>query len=201
MRAPRSIPEVALAVWAVGAILLGANLLAFHVVELPRPEPSTLAPALAALPEAPGRWRLTHFLYADCRCSSRIAEHLVSDPRRADVIERVVWIGRLDAAHDRLLARGYTVEALEPAELERRYGVSSAPLLTIESPEGALRYSGGYTSRKQGPVIEDLAILSHLEHGDEVASLPIFGCAISQSLKSRIDPIGLANLAANGEAP
>jgi hypothetical protein len=52
-------------------------------------------------------------------------------------------------------------------------------------------YSGGYTSRKQGPEIEDVAIVAAVRAQKVPKTLPVFGCATARELASALDPLGL----------
>ncbi|HEY8945874.1 MAG TPA: hypothetical protein VIM73_16510, partial [Polyangiaceae bacterium] len=66
------------------------------------------------------------------------------------------------------------------------YGIDAAPLLIVSDPKGEPRYVGGYTTRKQGPVLEDLSIVEQARRGSSLASLPIFGCAVSERLQREL---------------
>lgn len=208
---PNSFPVVALywrrygartllAVWALGCLGLGANLLAFHLVALPSPDPTDhrLVGALRTLPKAAGRWQLVHFLYTDCPCASQVADHLLARPSPMNTTEHVVLVGQAPQLIERLRKLHFTVEVVDEVELEQRFGVTSVPLLVIADPSGELRYSGGYSTRKQGPVQEDLSILARLQGGAPVSPLPIFGCAVSRELRQRLDPAGLKDLTFKG---
>jgi len=164
-------------------LVLGAGLLAKHVVALPAPvNNEKLSTSLSAFrsSNAQGEWLAVHVLYSECRCSQRIVLHLISTLRPAGLEEVVLWVGK--GAPDPALDRGYRVKRLSSVELAR-LGVEAAPLLVVLDPENHVRYAGGYTDRKQGPVIEDLRILAEARHASMLASLPVFGCAVSDRLK------------------
>lgn len=186
--------------WVVGCLGLGANLLAFHLVALPSPDLSDhrLGEALRTLPKTTGRWQLVHFLYTDCPCASQVADHLLARPTPINATEHVVLVGQAPQLIDRLRKLHFTVEVVDEVELEQRFGVTSVPLLVIAEPNGELRYSGGYSTRKQGPVQEDLAIFARLQGGSPVSPLPVFGCAVSRELRQRLDPAGLKDLTFKG---
>ena len=182
-RVPVSFARFAVAAWFGAMVLLGAGLLAKHVVALPVPTKSQqLSKSLSALRDVarPKRWLAVHVLYAECRCSQRIVKHLTSTARPLGWEEVVLWVG--NAAPDAELEVHYRVKRVTSAELAR-LGVEAAPLLAILDPEGRLRYAGGYTSRKQGPVIDDLQIFAEAQHAGAPASRPVFGCAVSDRLK------------------
>jgi len=76
-------------------------------------------------------------------------------------------------------------------QLEVRWKVQAAPLLVIADPADRRRYVGGYTARKRGQDVWDLELLSRLQADAPVDPLPLFGCAVSQSLRAAADPVGL----------
>jgi hypothetical protein len=181
--APR-LGQIAVILWFAGMLLLGAGLLAKHLVALPAPATTpVLGEALAALrtPRDRGRWLAVHVLYAECRCSQLIVEHLVHSDRPSDWSEVVLWIGA-DPPDPGLAQRGFDVRRLTRAELAS-YGIEAAPLLVAVDPDDHARYSGGYTESKQGPVVDDLRILAAARAAGPIATLPVFGCAVSDRLK------------------
>lgn len=97
----------------------------------------------------------------------------------------------------RVAERGYTVDIVSPAELEKKYGVVAAPLLMFIDPQGQLRYSGGYTDRKQGIAIRYNPIVTELLHGKTVEALPVYGCAVSKGLQAIVDPLRLKSSSRN----
>ena len=86
---------------------------------------------------------------------------------------------------------GFLVDVVTREELPRKYHLQSVPVLAVLDPLDRLRYVGGYTTRKQGPDIQDVRILETLQSDRSIASLPLFGCAVSRSLQRVIDPTGL----------
>jgi len=180
----RRLPRLALTAWLVGTLGLGAGLLARHAVALPAlTAPDRIGATLGALrrPEDGGRFLAVHVLYAECRCSQRIVSHLVETARPAGWSELVLWVGD-EPPSPALAQRGFAVRRLTRAELAG-YGVEAAPLLVALDPTDHVRYQGGYTERKQGPVIADLPILEAARDAAASASLPVFGCAVSDGLK------------------
>ena len=73
-----------------------------------------------------------------------------------------------------------------------RVGVEAAPILIVIDPSGVVRYAGGYTERKQGPVVADIRILRATERGDAPVALPIFGCAVSERLRGELSTLPYA---------
>jgi len=178
--------RLALGVWLVGMLVLGAALLAKHVVALPAPARNPrLTRALSELGAhaAASDWLAVHVLYSECRCSQRVVAHLISTKRPEQVHEVVLWVGPLPPAPE--LSQHFEVRAVQSAQLER-YGIDAAPLFIVADAAGVLRYVGGYTTRKQGPELEDLHILAQTRNGASYATLPIFGCAVSERLQREL---------------
>ena len=184
-----------LAVWACLMIVIGASLMVSHWVPLPRPavDDAAWSANLADIRTDPasGRWAVLHFLYTDCPCSRRVLEHVIEQPPREGVTERIVLIGSDAALTTRAEQQGYEVDRVSPEELKSKYGVEAAPLLVVSDPDGIPRYAGGYTSRKQGPDFQDRHIIADLMAGYDVKPLPLYGCAVSRRLQGIVDPLGL----------
>lgn len=183
--------------WIGGLLLVGTSLMVGHWVTLPHPHrgetlPSTVG--LSATNAGVDEVFTFHFLYGDCPCSRRILGHVL---RRSPIVganERIVLIGEDPQGQADAIARGFEIDVVTPAELERRYGVESAPLLVISDQLGTIRYSGGYTSRKQGLDIQDQSIIEKTVVGQDIDGLPLYGCAVSKSLKAFIDPLNIKSL-------
>lgn len=181
--------------WVPAALLVGASLLAAHWITLPTParDDERLLAALAEL-RVPGErddWMVVHVLYAACKCSGRVVDHLVEEPRPTGIADKVLLVGSVPEIDQRLAASPLTVVHTTAAELAERYDIEGAPLLLVVDPTGALRYRGGYTERKQSLAIQDIAILERLRTEGDVAALPLFGCAVSKRLRELLDPLGL----------
>ena len=177
-----------------------ATLSAAHLYALPKPAISD--PALeAALVGLRGRadrdrWLAVHVLYAQCRCSARIVEHLAASrrPARGRVGETLLLVGDasdLRASVDRITARGIRVLATTAEQLRDRFHVEAAPLLLVVSPGGQVRYSGGYSDRKQSLALRDRDIIEELTAGGSAPELPLLGCAVSEQLQRLLDPLAL----------
>jgi hypothetical protein len=182
----RSICRLGTLAWFVGALLVGAALLAKHVVALPAPSADEhFARMLARLRrvEDGDKWFAIHVLFAECRCSQRIAAHLLASARPGFLHELVLWTGS-EAPSSELSAR-FRVQRVTPAELAR-LGISAAPLMIIVDPKDHVRYVGGYSERKQGPALDDLQILASAREGRTVAVRPVFGCAVNERLQRQL---------------
>ena len=180
------ITRLGLTTWFAAMLVLGAALLAKHVIALPAPASTAkLSSSLSAFrsSKAVNQWLAVHVLYAECRCSQRIVTHLLSTARPAGWQEVVLWVGK--ASPDPALERAYRVKRVTSAELSS-FGVEATPLLVVLDPNNHVRYSGGYTERKQGPVIDDLRIFADAQRASVLASRPVFGCAVSDRLKQAL---------------
>ncbi|MEL6111128.1 MAG: hypothetical protein AAFU85_34405 [Planctomycetota bacterium] len=167
------------------------SLTAGHWISLPSPSVGeSFTPE--QLPENPRvELRAFHFLYGDCPCSRRVLDEVIERQPVNGVIERIVVIGDQKTDVQMAEASGFEVDRCAPLEADAKYGVSAAPLLVVTLGDGTILYSGGYTSRKQGPDNQDVRILSSLSRGEEVENLPVYGCAVSEDLKQLVDPFRL----------
>jgi len=188
--------------WVVLGLLVGASLLAPHLLALPTPAATN--PALEAAiatsrsPSERDRWYALHVLYESCGCSQRILDHLLASPRPVELAERIVLVADdgvgAPALRARLDASAFAVDVVLPDDLEPRYVVGVAPVLVVAAPDGSIGYVGGYTRVKQGPDLRDHAIIAALRAGSTVAALPTFGCAVSRGLADDLDPLGIRRL-------
>jgi hypothetical protein len=191
--------RVALWAWFPAVLIVTATLMASHLLALPQPvrnDPELVA-ALSGLraPHTEGRWLAVHVLYAQCRCSQRLIDHLVSRPHPTNVTETVLLVGADAQIEQRVRAAGYRLVVVEPAQLTSRYHLSAAPLLAVLDPTRQVRYLGGYTREKQGADPQDTRIIADLMHENTVSELPLLGCAVSKELQAMLDPFGLRALA------
>ncbi|HEX5656691.1 MAG TPA: hypothetical protein VFX59_05820 [Polyangiales bacterium] len=172
--------------WAPLCLLLVASLMVTHTYALPAPAPQDLRVER----DAQGRWQMLHVLYGRCRCSQRILQHLLTRKALPGVAERIVLVGADPQLEQRARAAGFVIEAITPEELPRRYALNAVPALAVISP-ARVEYLGGYTERKQGPEIADLEIFERVRAGTRTDALPLFGCAVSEALRGRLDPLSL----------
>jgi hypothetical protein len=180
--------------WLLVTSVGGATLLGRHLI--PLPATAAAGPNMAALlalrgPDEADQLTAYHVLYAECRCSQRIAEHLVMRARPKGVVEHVLVVGREDALTRKLEASGYRVHPVAPADLLPTYGVEAAPLFVVASRTGTLLYAGGYTARKQGFDVQDVTILRAALASRTTEPLPVYGCAVSERLAKSLNPVSL----------
>jgi hypothetical protein len=185
-------------IWSILVFVAGTSLTAAHMYALPKPADGdpALVRAMSSLRASAdrGAWMAVHALYARCRCSRRILQHLVFSHRPEGVREKILLVGslpELEPILDRISARGFEIVETDPTELRDRFHVEGVPLLLVFAPDGTLRHTGGYTERKQGPNPRDAEILEGLMAERAVPELPVFGCAVSDELRALLDPLGI----------
>ena len=190
-----------LSIWAVAVLVVGAGLMAPHVIALPVPalNDGRLALALRTLPGATsGRWTALHVLYERCGCSSRVLAHLMARRARADLNEQMLFVrdspqadpGVEDTAV-RARGAGFGFASVTPAELAQRYQIEAVPLLVVADAAGRIRYSGGYTEKCDAVEVDDVPIIDGVRSGRTVYARPVFGCAVSSRMQEAIDPLRL----------
>jgi hypothetical protein len=181
----------ALVGWAGASTLISGTLLAGHLLTLPVPAADDPVVAQGIATHAAGDWTVLHAVSSECRCSQNVLAHLLETARPEGVHETVLLVGPPGDLEARLQAHGFEFVSLTAAELDSRYGIPAVPLLVIADPDGNVRYTGGYTARKQGPEIQDLELLAGLRSGADVAVLPLFGCPTNAALHDSLNPVGL----------
>lgn len=186
--------------WFAGMSLIAASLMVGHWITLPHPETndqqwaSQLVDAkleLEASSHDGEKWTALHFLYGDCACSRRILKLVAKQAPNPDANERIVLIGEAPELAAQAVEQGYGLDQVTPQQLMEKYGIESAPFLVVMDPQGTPKYAGGYTSRKQGLDAQHDDIIAQLIAGEDVESLPLYGCAVSKRLKTIVDPLGL----------
>ncbi len=181
--------------WAVLMTVVSASLMVGHWVSLPHPEvgsrPAVFRSAVGGGSGESPTFHAFHFLYGDCPCSRRVLDHVLERGAIDGVREHLILIGDDPKNERRAVAAGFDVRVVTPAELETCFGVAAAPLLMIVDPSGVVRYSGGYTERKQALAIDDQAIIRRTIAGETPDGLPLYGCAVSDGLRAIVDPLGI----------
>lgn len=181
--------------WVFVAFAAATSLAAAHFYTLPRPATSDarVQRAIASHRSAAdaGRWRVLHVLYAECRCSQRILGHLAERGPIDGVSETIVLVGGDPAVAADAVGAGFALDTVTPEELVSEYALEAAPALVVADPSDEVRYLGGYTERKQGPDIRDVSIIDTLRRDGSTDELPLFGCAVSESLQALLDPLAL----------
>jgi hypothetical protein len=135
----------------VACSTLAGSLAVAHWVALPRPPTRDAALERAVREARPAGARgvfALHVLYGSCRCSERILEHLRVRGPSTNAAELIALVGPRAGQAALAEARGFRVLTLTPRELVARFQLRAAPLLVVADGAHALRYVGGYTSRK-----------------------------------------------------
>jgi hypothetical protein len=192
---PRLFARAFFSVWMPLMVVPGAYLLGGHTVGLPTPPSGDRAVeraiAIERRPAERDAWLVLHVLAGRCGCSRRVLDTLVGRGPSAGIRERVVLVDGAPGDRERALAAGFAVTPVSPDALSERYHLESAPLFAVADPAGRLRYLGGYTERKRGPVLRDGDIVRALRQGEAVEALPVLGCAVSRRLQRIADPLGV----------
>jgi hypothetical protein len=196
---PHALPARAiLSVWAATVLVGGALLVLKHQAPLPETEVSARAVEAAIggtrATSEDGRWLVVHVLYEKCGCSSRVLEALLQHRPGDLAAERIVFVtddGAPPEVERRARELGYGFVALSRDRLVQEYRLQSAPTLAILGPADALRYLGGYTERRRGPVLEDRNIIRRTVAGERVPPFPTLGCAVGRRLAARTNPLNL----------
>jgi hypothetical protein len=181
--------------WAGVSFALATSLMVAHTYALPQParDDRVLQATVARTRELVDgkRWRALHVLYSQCRCSQRILTQLFARGPRSDVSEHLVLVSAHAQYEQAARSAGFALEVISPEQLTARYGMLAAPLFVLADSEDRLRYVGGYTERKQGLAMRDVQIMNELRAGRDAEALPLFGCAVSDSLRRMLDPLGI----------
>lgn len=173
-------------VWFAATSLLGAWTVAQHVLPLPEARPTAV--------EAGPRPQAWHVLGSDCGCSASVADELAARRPRDGWIERVWLVGDEPEIAAQLREAGFAVERVDPEVLAREHGIQGAPWLVLFETGGRTAYSGGYSRGRPGvagSVSALPALMAAVESGEAPAALPAYGCATSETLRQRLDPLHL----------
>lgn len=192
------LPRLALAIWAPALLVVCAFLLVGHWITLPLPagDDPKLARSIQdqrAYDEM-GQWMAVHVLYARCDCSKRIIEHILDRAPVAGVKEKIILVEHQPRWEALAQEKHIPVQVISRDELKSIYNIPAAPIMVVADPHGTIRYAGGYTARKQGPDIRDVAVISDVMQQHPAAPIPLFGCAVSATLSAMLDPLGIKEL-------
>lgn len=187
----RRLFRLGLSMWGISMLALGTVLTARHELALPAPTSEEATRLSKELELSGNTWHAVHVLYAECRCSQRLVDHLEVRGRNPAFDEKVLLVGDRDRMKERLERRGFVVTSTTREALRDQYRVEAAPLLLVFDPSGISRYSGGYTVTKQGNDIRDLDIMGRLSRAESAATLPVAGCAVSDRLRAFVNPGGV----------
>lgn len=185
-----------LALWAALALVAMGSLGARHTAAMParntQVAPPDVRSAFARLQADRGQRLLVHVIATDCSCAQRLTRHLLQRPRLAGTVELLLLVGP-DAAWQPLAeAAGVAIHRVDAATLQQRYGLDAAPVLVALAPGGRIDYLGGYFDHPAALHPLDESIHARWAGGAGApAALPVYGCAVSDSLRRSIDPLGV----------
>ena len=135
-----------------------------------------------------------HMLGADCLCSQKVANYLLSRGPIKDLSEKIIIVGSNVKLLDSFKMSGFSVTEISADIASQKYAVSALPQMFVYSDNKNILYSGGY-SQKRSPAskedYDDLKIINDAFKGKKSEARPIFGCAIGSKMQKEIDPLGL----------
>lgn len=167
--------------WLVIAVGLGGLLTLLHEGPLPLPEATPGGPTPT--------WTMTHALALRCPCSRRVVDHLLARGASPQAVERVLLVDPTPEVESALTKAGFAVEDVEAQSLAGR-GFVAVPGLVIRSPAGDVAYAGAHAPKRSGP-IDDVSLLTAARAWGQPKPFAVLGCAISQALNARVDPLAL----------
>ena len=138
-------------------------------------------------------WRIVHVLAESCACSRDVLDYLLERGSEDGFQEDVVLLDGSGDFVSKLRAQGFSVTTAESESLCEAFGSEGVPFFQVLEADDSLRYSGAYydsVHRTYGG-FQDLDTYSKIKNGKFVRSRPVYGCATSDRLKSRLDPFGL----------
>ncbi len=172
--------------WFAATSVFGAWTVAQHLIPLPNARPNEQAAG-----NAPLAW---YVLGSDCGCSASVAGDLVKRGPQRDWREQVWLVGDEPEIESRLRQVGFSVARIAPEELARTHRIHGAPWLALFDRGGQLTYSGGYARSRPGlPGAFNVSfeLMTAVARGQPVENLPSYGCATSEALRERLDPLHL----------
>jgi hypothetical protein len=187
----RPTPVLLLTAWAGVALVALSSLAVPHMAPMPQAQrEARLAGALLELRTERRARFLVHVIAADCSCTQRLFEHLLARGPFAGAEEVIVFVGEDAVKRDAATRAGFRYTTLDAAELARRFGLESAPVLFAFDGE-SLRYAGGYFNHPSTLVALDADIAHRVTAGESPPPLPVYGCAVSDRLRKAVDPLGI----------
>jgi hypothetical protein len=141
-----------------------------------------------------GELHAIHVLGAECGCSLRVLESLLSHPSHPNIRETIFWVSATGTDHGaqaRAAALGYGFEVMQPHEATARTGLRAGPFLLLMDGSSVALYGGGYSERPRGPLYRDREILQLAMAGKKSAALPVFGCAFDDAFRRAVNPLNL----------
>ena len=142
-------------------------------------------------------WQIIHFIGGECKCSEFLTEYLEKRGPSDEFSEKIVIFDDLEdkkSFYQRLSKKGFNVYKRDYDKTSNENKPEGIPLLVIASPEGDVKYEGGYSDKMLNPFskIKDLELAkSHKNNEKDIKTLPAYGCYLSKKYKKWLDPVGL----------
>ena len=142
-------------------------------------------------------WQIIHFLGGECKCSEFLTEYLVERGPSHEFSEKIIIFDDLSdkkSFYKKLKKKGFNVQKLDYDKTSIENKPEGIPLLVIATPDGRVKYEGGYSNQMLNPFskIKDLELAkSHMNDEKDIKSLPAYGCYMSKKYKKWLDPVGL----------
>jgi hypothetical protein len=171
------------------SLVVGSIMMASHTPF--QANPDGLSYLAREMGTARGSWQAIHLLSTTCSCSRGVAEHLIARGPMPHLKEQIVLAGNDHALVRRLTLAGFAVRSVDPETIADRYHVAGAPWLVFVSPQGELRYQGGYTPAHARNDYQDQQLWADVSSGRSVEPLPVLGCALGKRLQHTLDPLGI----------
>ena len=176
-----------LACWGVVTLIGFAFLSVQHMKPLRLPtDQAGFASAMLKLRQGSKPTFLVHVIYVECSCAKALFDHLIARHPFRDTEEAILFVGKDPGKQTIAESAGFTFTTISADELLSRFGLEAAPVLVILNSAGRLRYAGGYYSEASAIVPLDAKIQARLASGLDVPPFPIFGCAVSPTVKERV---------------
>lgn len=171
--------------FAVGTLMIN------HVAALPAPgDLGDVQAGVAALP-GQGAPRVVHIIDERCSCTDGLLRHLFSRGAIPGLHEQIRYVGQREDRLSAARAAGFEIEAVAEEAVISGLGIDAAPVLILADADGEVRYVGGYFDRPAAVSSLDVGLIRQWRDGEPAAPLPIFGCAVSASLRAQRDPLRL----------
>jgi hypothetical protein len=189
-----------LGLWAAVATVAVGSLAMNHTAALPARQeglaPAAVERAFAQLQTDSRKRLLVHVVASDCSCAQRLTRHVLSRPRLPDTAEVLLLVGPVKPWQALAAAAGVVIHAIDADTLQQRYGLDAAPVLVALAPGGRMDYLGGYFDHPAALHPQDQRLHAQWLQGSGApgtapAPLPVYGCAVSPSLRRATDPLGV----------
>ena len=135
------------------------------------------------------QWYVYHILGEGCSCSTLIMNFLTSRKELDGVNEKILWVGKQDTWKKKAENNGFAFELVNYKEKSELAGLPA--MLIFDGAKQ--KYTGGYANRFISTTahIQADEIIKKTMSRNNLASLPIRGCALSKRLQDYIDPLNI----------